>query len=144
MAQKCLSFTWGLTTTASVAAAVAPLGVGVTVTASVAVSVGGSYQACNSRTNVDSCTWDDTKCHSMWGAAQTTTVHGYKRLSCDFPVAIEGPPQRPDGNFTVGIQNFNFPLPGSTFISCSGTCATSNFPGLLPAVNATMQPWPTQ
>ncbi|OBT42252.1 hypothetical protein VE00_07725 [Pseudogymnoascus sp. WSF 3629] len=101
MAQKCLSFTWSVTETASVAAAVAPLGVGVTITASVAVSVGGSYQACNSRTNVDSCTWTDTKCHSIWGADQTTTVHGYKRLSCDKPIAIGGPPQRSDGNFTL-------------------------------------------
>lgn len=145
MAQKCMTFTWGITNTASVAAAVAPLGVGVTVTASVAVSVGGSYQACNSRTNVGSCTYTHTKCHSMWGAAQTTTVHGYKRLSCSglWPSA-QYPLLRPDGNSTVAIINFAIPLPASTFISCNGTCATSDFPGLLPPVNATMQPWPTQ
>ncbi|KFX86710.1 hypothetical protein V490_08920 [Pseudogymnoascus sp. VKM F-3557] len=141
MAQKCLSFTWGLTYTASVAAAVAPLGVGVTITSSVAASVGGSYQACNSRTKVDSCTWDDTKCHSMWGASQTTTVHGYKRLSC---VGFVNTPPRPDGNVTMGMQNFKFALPGSTFLSCNGTCETSDFTGLLPAIDTAMKPWPTQ
>lgn len=141
MAQKCLTFTWGLTYTAGVQAAVAPLGVGVTISSSVAVTAGGSYQACNSRTNVDSCTWDDTKCHSMWGASQTTTVHGYKRLSC---VGILEGPLRPDGNVTMGMQNFKFALPGSTFLSCNGTCETSDFTGLLPAIDTAMKPWPTQ
>jgi len=142
MVQKCETITWGLTTTAGVQAAVAPLGVGVTITASVGVSAGGSYQACNSRTNVDSCTWDDTKCHSMWGTSQTTTVHGFKRLSCSgLPASY---PVRPDGNSTMTKIDFVIPLPASTFIDCSGTCATSDFPGLLPVGNATMQPWPTQ
>ncbi|KFY97745.1 hypothetical protein V500_01937 [Pseudogymnoascus sp. VKM F-4518 (FW-2643)] len=142
--QKCSSTTWSLAYAQSIKLAVAPLGLGIELTATLTTTVGQTYQACNSHTDSENCTWDDEKCHSIWGADQTLTVHGFKRLSCPGPGKIDGVLLRPDGNFTVTTINFAIPLPASPYTSCNGTCETSDFTGLLPAIDTAMKPWPTQ
>ncbi|KFZ23022.1 hypothetical protein V502_02497 [Pseudogymnoascus sp. VKM F-4520 (FW-2644)] len=88
---------------------------GIELTATLTTTVGQTYQACNTHTDSENCTWDDEKSHSIWGADQTLTVHGFKRLSCPGPGKVDGVLLRPDGNFIVTTINFAIPLPAPPY-----------------------------
>lgn len=152
LSQTCTSFQWSVTESVSVEVDLELVKIGT----SISSTQGQIYQSCNADTSTDTCTWTDGQCHSIWAAQQITTVHGYMRESCTIDPSVvlwlaseaqaKGetfPQQRPDGNFTAGMQDFEFPLAGVSAITCDGTCNPAYNPGPPPAGHA-MTPWPTQ
>ena len=44
--------------------------------------------------------------------------------------------QRPDGYYTVGMQDFQFQVPDNRIIGCAADCGDSVYPDLLPGNGA--------
>jgi hypothetical protein len=144
--QTCKSTEWSVSETISTEFEFEIVKVGLSVT----VTAGQTYQSCNGNTTMETCTWTDGGCHSVWAAQRVTNAHGYTRRSCVSPTSdtnanMPNSPKRSDGFYTRGMMDFSVPLSDGNSISCDGQCGSTYNPGPLPAVpgGGALQPWPT-
>ena len=92
-------------------------------------------QICTAASNTGTCTWDDKQCHAIWVAQRNVQVNGYLRRSCNTNRSGTNVPnssKRPDGYYTVGMQDINFLMPDNRIIGCSAKCGDLSYPDPMP------------
>ncbi|KAM0802055.1 hypothetical protein BDR22DRAFT_971525 [Usnea florida] len=100
-------------------------------------SFGGAkeLQMCTSVSSTGTCTWNDKACHAVWAADRNIQVNGYIRRSCNTPrkgTNVPNSPQRSDGYYTVGMQDFNFQVPNNQIVGCAAGCGDLTYPDPTP------------
>lgn len=145
LTQSCTSFDWSVTETIGAEFDLEIF----KASASVSTMEGETRTTCTTDTTTNTCTWNDSLCHSIWKSDMTQTVFGYMRRSCTEPshsdsANMKDSAVRADGFYTRGMTDFQIDLPGITAVNCDGSCDSSYLgPGDLPtsANGGNMVPW---
>lgn len=111
---------------------------------------------CTETSSSGSCSWNDQQCHGIWTAqrnrrvwyvisivhsmtssfsANSVACRGYQRRTCTSSRSGTNMPNtsaRPDGYYTVGMQDISIVVPDSTMVGCAALCGEHSYPYPVP------------
>jgi hypothetical protein len=143
MKMSCTTFTVGATETLGLKFGEAADAIGL----DLQLQESASFQSCSANTTTSGCTWAASSgCHAAGVAPLINTVYGYKRRSCHSPTSdpsanMPNSTQRPDGNYTRGMQDFAVPVVRTNAVNCNASC--NDFSPWASPNGGAFVPWPT-
>ncbi|KAL8815937.1 MAG: hypothetical protein Q9223_004984 [Gallowayella weberi] len=87
---------------------------------------GGGQSTCTTASSVNTCSWDDKKCHAVWTSNVELVNRGYIRRRCN----DQG------RDYTAWSKDWNVNSPErTTRLGCGAMCADTVYPGPVPSVS---------